>query len=171
MALAFVLLAGSGLLVNSFLRVNRVDPGFAAEGVLTMRLTLPREEYEGAAVPAFFQELTERVTAVPGVTEAAAGTQFPPIGFSFQRFWIDGMSPDPDATLPVALTTIVTPGYFETLDVPLRGGRTLDDRDVQGAPRAVVVNEAAARRYFGDRNPVGARLKVGGSDSSALTQR
>ena len=160
-ALAFVLLAGSGLLVNSFLRVQQVDPGFAVEDVLTMRLTLPREEYEGAAVPAFFQELTERLRGLPGVRGAAAGTQFPPVSFSFREFELDGGTPDPEAALPVALTTVVTPSYFQTLGIPLRRGRPLDATDVASAPLAAVVNEAAARRYFGGDEALGHRFRLG----------
>jgi putative ABC transport system permease protein len=163
-ALAFVLLAGGGLLVNSFLRMSLVDPGFAHENVLTMRLTLPREEYEGDAVPAFFQDLLERLEAVPGVGDAGAGTQFPPIAFSYRELWFDGTDADPEATLPTALATVVAPGYFESLGIPLRSGRVFDDRDGAGSPMAVVVNEAIVQRYFGGRNPVGRRLKVGGPD-------
>lgn len=166
-ALAFVLLAGSGLLVNSFVRMSRVDPGFAADDVLTMRLTLPREEYAAAAVPAFFQELSERVEALPGVEAAAAGTQFPPVAFSYRELWMEGRTPDPDGRLPVALSTAVSPGYFEALGIPLRRGRALDARDDAGAPPVVVVNETLARRYFGGVDVVGRRLKVGGPDEEA----
>jgi putative ABC transport system permease protein len=161
-ALAFVLLAGGGLLVNSFLRMSLVDPGFDHENVLTMRLTLPREEYEGDAVPAFFQDLLERLGAVPGVRAAGAGTQFPPIAFSYRELWFEGTDADPEATLPTALATVVAPGYFESLGIPLRSGRIFDDRDGAGSPMAVVVNEAIVQRYFGGENPVGSRLKVGG---------
>jgi putative ABC transport system permease protein len=161
-ALAFVLLAGGGLLVNSFLRMSLVDPGFDHENVLTMRLTLPREEYEGDAVPAFFQDLLERLEAVPGIRAAGAGTQFPPISFSYRELWFEGTDADPEATLPTALATVVAPGYFESLGIPLRSGRIFDDRDRAGSPMTVVVNEAIAQRYFGGDNPVGRRLKVGG---------
>ncbi len=166
-ALAFVLLAGGGLLVNSFVRLSRVDTGFASDNVLTMRLTLPREKYSGEAVPAFFQDLSERVEAVPGVRSAAGATQFPPIGFSFRELWFEGGAPSEDQTLPRALTTVVTAGYFETLGIPLRAGRTFDARDAAGTPLVAIVNEVAARRWFGDGSPVGRRMKVGGPDADA----
>ena len=164
-ALAFVLLAGGGLLANSFARMARVDPGFQAERVLTMRLTLPREEYEGPAVAAFFQELTERLRAVPGVRRAAAGTQYPPVSFSFRQVFFDGRTADPEATLPNVLATVVTPGYFETLGIPLVGGRTFGRRDAAGTPLVAVVNQVAADRHFPGENPVGRRLKLGAADA------
>ena len=164
-ALAFVLLAGGGLLLNSFIRVNRVEPGFEPTGVLTMRLTLPYEEYGGAAGPAFFQDLTERVEALPGVASAAAGSQFPSVAFSFREVFFEGSAPDLEATLPTTLTTVVTPGYFETLRIPVRRGRTFTDRDAAGAPFVAVLNEEAAGRYFPGQDPLGRRLKLGGADA------
>ncbi len=163
--MAFVLLAGGAYLVNSFVRMSRVDPGFDARNVLTMRLTLPREEYTGESVPAFFRELTERLEAVPGIRAAAAGTQFPPIAFSFRELWFDGRDASPDETLPVALATVVTPGYFETLGMHLLSGRTFQPSDQAGTPRVAVLNEAAARRYLPGDDPVGRRLKIGGPDA------
>lgn len=164
-ALAFVLLAGGGLLVNSFVRLNRVNPGFAHENVLTMRLTLPREEYQGDAVPAFFRELVERMEALPGVRSAAAGTQFPPIAFAQSELWFEGGTVSDDATLPRALTTVVTRGYFQALGIPLRSGRVFGTGDRAETPRVVVINESAARRYYPGVDPVGKRLKLGGPDS------
>ena len=163
--LAFVLLAGGGLLLNSFVRVSRVDPGFEPERVLTMRLTLPRERYEDAEVPAFFRELTDRLESLPGVADAAAGTQFPPVAFSFQEVFFESAESDAEATLPTTLATVVTPGYFETLGIPLRRGRVFDDQDAAGAPPVAVINEEAARRYFGADDPIGRRLKLGGADA------
>jgi putative ABC transport system permease protein len=164
-ALAFVLLAGGGLLVNSFIRLNNVDPGFDHENLLSMRLTLPREEYRGEAVPAFFRELTERMQGVPGIRSAAAGTQFPPISFASSELWFEGGAPTEDAALPRALTTVVTRGYFETLGIPTRAGRTFDGRDQAETPRVAVINEAAARRYYPGVDPVGKRLKLGGPNA------
>lgn len=166
-ALAFVLLAGGGLLLNSFVRVNSVDPGFDADNILTMRLTLPREEYEGDAVPAFFRDLTGRVEALPGVRESGAGSQYPGVAFSFNEVFFDGTEADAEATLPTLLTTVVTAGYFEALGVPLRRGRTFDESDAAETPHVAVLNEAAAQQYFGAESPLGRRLKLGGADADA----
>lgn len=160
-ALAFVLLAGGGLLINSFVRVHRVETGFDPENVLTMRLTLPREEYRGDAVPAFFRELTDRLEALPGVRESGAGTQYPGVAFSFRQVFIEGAGTDGESTLPTALATVVTDGYFEALGIPLLRGRTFTERDVAGGPNVAVLNEEAARRYFGAADPIGRRLKLG----------
>jgi len=160
-ALAFVLLAGGGLLVNSFLRVGQVDPGFAMDNVLTMRLTLSRDRYPGDAGPAFFRQLTERLEQLPGIEQAGAGTQFPPVAFAFRQIFFDGPEADAEATLPTTLTTIVTPGYFETLGVPLLRGRDFDDRDAAGAPLAAVINQEVADRFFPGQDPIGRRLKLG----------
>lgn len=162
-ALAFVLLAGGGLLLNSFIRVNRVDTGFEASDVLTMRLTLPREEYGDDAVPAFFRDLTERLQALPGIREAAAGTQYPGVAFSFRQVFFEGADADAETTLPTTLATVVTEGYFEALGIPLLRGRTFGEEDRAGTPNVAVVNEEAARRYFGQEDPVGRRLKLGDS--------
>jgi putative ABC transport system permease protein len=164
-ALAFVLLAGGGLLVNSFVRVNRVDPGFRPEGVLTMRLTLPPQEYAGDAVPAFFRDLTERLEALPGVLNAGAGTQYPGVAFSFRQVFFEGPAADAEATLPTTLATVVTRGYFEALDIPLVRGRTFNDLDGAGSPNVVILNEAAANRYFGGEDPIGRRMKLGAADA------
>lgn len=165
-ALAFVLLAGGGLLMNSFVRVNAVETGFEPGNVLTMRLTLPGEEYRGQAVPAFFRELTERVEAIPGVGQAAAGSQYPGVAFSFREILFDGVG-DPGSTLPTTLATVVTPGYFEALGIPLLRGRTFTEDDVAGTPAVAVVNEEAALRYLGTTDAVGRRLKLGDAGPEA----
>jgi putative ABC transport system permease protein len=163
-ALAFVLLTGGGLLVHSLVRVTRVDPGFEVERLLTMRLTLPPQKYQDAEVPAFFRSLAERLERVPGVEQASAGTQFPSVAFSFRQIYFDGAEADAEATLPTTLATVVRPGYFEALGVPLLRGRTFHDGDVADAPWVAVISEETAERYFPGVDPLGRRLKVGSSD-------
>jgi len=163
-ALALVLLAGGGLLVRSFLKLQAVEPGFAAEDVLTMRLTLAQERYDSTRIGPFFEELVRRVEALPGVASASTATQFPPRSFSQREIVVEGLESAVEGTLPVAFATIASPDYFETLGIPLRRGRTFDERDREGAPLVVVIDETVARRYFADRNPVGKRLRVGASE-------
>lgn len=164
-ALAFILLAGGGLFLNSFIRVNSVDPGFQPENVLTMRLTVPRERYGAAAIPVFFRTLTERLEGLPGVRDVGAGTQFPAVAFSFRQVYFDGPEADAEATLPTTLATVVTRGYFEALGIPLVRGRTFDDSDAAGTPNVAVVNEEVADRYFDGRDPIGQRLKLGSAEA------
>ena len=163
-ALALVLLAGGGLLLNSMLRLNRTDTGFQPEGVMTMRLTLPWEDYDGPAIGAFFQSLEEEVLAIPGVEAVGRGAQYPPIAFSFERVATEGAEVTDEGQLPVAMTTLASPGYFDALGIPLRQGRVFDDRDGEGAPFVAVINEAAAGLLFEDRQAVGERFRAGADE-------
>jgi putative ABC transport system permease protein len=161
-AVALALLVASGLLVNSFLRMQRVDPGFDMENALTLRLTLPWEDYDTESIMLFFQELRENVEGLPGVRTAAVTTQYPPIVFSNSQFMVDGETDPGEETLPTAYLTLTSPGYFEAMGIPLVVGRTLNEQDRMGAPDVAVVNQAAARRFFGGENPVGKRFRIGG---------
>jgi predicted permease len=159
LTLAVVLLVGASLLVASYARIQRIDPGFRVDHLLTMRLTLAWERFgEPGAVQVFFREFVERLEALPEVERAAATSQFPPqLSFSIQ-FRVDGV-PQDTTTLPTAPITTVTPGYLDVLGVPLRHGRWLGAGDRAGAPMAVVVNEAFVDRYLGGQ-PNG-RLLIG----------
>jgi putative ABC transport system permease protein len=164
-ALALVLLAGGGLLVNSFLRMNAVDPGFTPDGMLTMRLTLARERYPQDRVEPFFRELVDRASALAGVSSAAVASQIPPNLFSRQEFSIQGAPLAAEGQLPSAFATLVSPGYFAALGMHLLRGRTLLDRDAPDAPFVVVVNDVVANRYFPGQDAIGQRLKVGPPDA------
>ena len=160
-ALALILLAGGGLLINSMLRLSRVDPGFDPEDVITMRLTLPWEQYDGPAIGSFFQTLEEQLEAIPGVEAVGRGSQFPPIAFAYQRIQVEGAETVEEGQLPVAMTTLASPGYFDALGIPLVAGRVFDDGDTEQSPIVAVVNESAARTLFGDREALGARFQPG----------
>lgn len=162
-ALALMLLAGGGLLVNSFIRMNAVDPGFQPERMLTMRLTLARERYPQDRIEPFFRELVQRTSTLPGVASSAVASQIPPNLFSRRRFSIEGAEPVDDDQLPVAYATLVSPGYFAALGLPLIRGRVLSERDDADAPFVVVVNQAFADRYFPGEEPIGRRVRTGGS--------
>ena len=166
-ALALVLLTGGGLLLNSFLRLQQVDPGFDTHNVLTMRLTLPRDRYEGAAIGAFFESLAERVEAVPGVTNVGYGTQFAPGGGTLGRFTIAGREAADEGALPTAIFTLASDGYFSTLGIPLRSGRVPGAADTESSPPVVAINETLARRYFPGEDPIGKRITVGGTSREA----
>lgn len=163
--LAFILLVGGGLLVHSFVRLQSVEPGFDKTNLLTMRLTLPRQKYRGEQITGFFHALIERVEAIPGVARAAAVSQFPPNAFFRRQFWIEGTEVASASQLPTAFLTLATEGTLEAMKLPLRQGRFLEETDRPGTPLAAVVNEAAARRYFPDQDPIGKRFKTGPPDS------
>ncbi|MGD8601168.1 MAG: ADOP family duplicated permease [Gemmatimonadota bacterium] len=162
-ALALVLLAGGGLLLNSVLHLNRVDPGFAADEVLTMRLTLPREEYDGPAMGVFFRDLEERVASIPGVEAAGVGSQFPPVAFSYGVAAAPGLEVRDEGELPTVMTTLASPDYFDALGIPLLRGRAFNDLDAEGSPLVGVLNEAAVDLLFPDgADPVGQHVVVQG---------
>lgn len=168
-ALALVLLVGSGLLVRSFLRLQAVDPGFHTESMLTMRLTLARERYEQEEIEPFFQELRRRVEAIPGVTSVASASQFPPQVFSARRIWVEGREFGQAETLPRAYWTIASPGYFGTMAIPLVRGRVLTDADRRGAPFVAVINDEVADRFFPGEDPIGQRFKFDGPEADSPT--
>ena len=162
-ALAVVLLLGAGLLLRSFARIQDVDPGFDARGVLTMRLTLPREKYQGERINVFFDALIERLTAIQGVRAASAASQFPPQSFFSTQFELE-RGQVAGESMPTAVITVATPSHFETLRVPIRSGRTFSDTDRLDTPPVAIVNHAFANRYLQGMNPIGERLRLGSPD-------
>jgi predicted permease len=159
-ALALVLLTGGGLFIHSLLRLGSVDPGFDPDDVLTMRLTLPWEQYSGPQIGAFFQELEERVAGLPGVESVGVGSQFPPISFSRIRLSTESTEGLDEGQLPVALATLVSPTYFEALGIPVVEGRVFTAQDVEGSEPVTVINAEAARQFFPGRSAVGRRLET-----------
>ena len=165
-ALSVVLLLGAGLLLRTFINIRGVDAGFDARGVLTMRLTLPRERYPDEAAGAFFDRLVERLSAVPGVMSVAAASQFPPMGVFDIPFSLESR-PTPPGTIQNALITVATPAFFETLRVPMRAGRVFSAADRLDAPPVMIVNESFAARYLPGLEPIGQRLRIGDDNASA----
>ena len=167
-ALALLLLFGGGLLINSMIRLNRADPGFDQSNVLTMRLTLPWEEYSGDEIGAFFETLSERVRSIPGVRAATVGSQYPPITFSRTRIALEGQEAIEEGSLPVTYVTQVGDGYFEALGIPVLAGRVPGPQDRKDTPLVGVVNEVFRDRYFPDQNPVGSTIRVGGESPEVV---
>jgi putative ABC transport system permease protein len=162
-ALAFVLLAGASLLLRSFERLQHVDPGFAADRVLTARVTLPRLAYpEEERWLAFGRDLLARTNSEPGVHSAALVSDAP-LGDSppYWSFEIQGAEARAAGSVQDAAVFTASDGYFETLRIPLVRGRHFDATDRVGAPDVVVINQAAAQRFWKGRDPVGARITFG----------
>jgi predicted permease len=160
LAVSVVLLLGAGLLMRSFLNIQRIDRGFESSSVLTLRLTLPRDRYPGEAAGAFFDRLTERIGGLPGVRAVSAASQFPPSSAFDTQFSLE-RSQSPGRTLPTALITVASPSYFETLQVPVRSGRPFNLSDRLDTPRVAIVNEAFAARFLAGREPLGQRVAIG----------
>jgi len=166
-ALAVVLLAGAGLLINSFLQLQRVDPGFDTANAIRMRVTLPHQLYGGEAIPTFFATLQERVSQIPGVSHVAVTSQVPPNVFFRQRFIVAGGEAVSEGALPSAYVTIASHNYFEAMGIPLVAGRAFNERDRSGSPMVAVLNELAAQRLFPEGDALGQRVRAGGPDSDA----
>jgi putative ABC transport system permease protein len=163
LALAVILLTGAGLLLKSFARLERVDPGFDSRGVLTFQLSLPDVRYpkpEQAGI--FYDQLLTSVRALPGVERASAisGLPLDDYGFSISMTTLDGRPVESHAA-PSPQIRLVTPGLFRTLGMRLAAGRDFTSSDRTGAPLVVVVNEAAARAIWPGVDPLGHTLEVG----------
>jgi putative ABC transport system permease protein len=161
-ALSLLLLIGAGLLLRSFARLLRVDPGFDAHNVLTMNVSLPTVKYAKAEQQvAFFDEVLRRVSALPGVRNAAISAALP---LSWKR--ITPMLPEGQPDMPLGQRPFldieaVSPQWFDTMRVPLRNGRWFNAADNAQAPKALVVNETFARRFWPNQNPLGKHIIVG----------
>jgi putative ABC transport system permease protein len=165
MAFAVLLLTGAGLLLKSFVALQRVDPGFEPQGVLTFDMALPSARYaKPQQARAFFAELEERIAALPGVESVAGVTGLPLSGFNYtisvER--VDGAPAyDHPGNARSTQLRVITPGYFHTMGIPLLAGRALNAVDRDGAPLAVVVNESAARLLWPGDDPLGHRFELG----------
>lgn len=166
-ALSLVLLVGGGLLINTLIQVSRVDPGFAADRLLTMRLTVPAERYPGDAMQLFFQDLVREVESLPGVEAAAATLQYPGVAFSRFNFWPEGRPPADNEVVPRALATLTTRGYFDAVGIPIVAGRGFTVADGAGAAPVAILNETAVRLLFPNQDPLGRRVQLGGPDTEA----
>ncbi|HZI08833.1 MAG TPA: ABC transporter permease [Myxococcus sp.] len=163
-ALAVVLLVGAGLLIRGFAALSNTAPGFSARDVHVVRLSLPEARYAApAALEQFSRQLMERVRALPGVQAASVSASVPMGIGSSMEFAIEGRYEGREDGPGVGGGQFrpVSPGYFETLGIGLVKGRLLADTDVAGAEPVVVINEAAARKYWPGEDPIGQRLRVG----------
>jgi len=160
-ALAFVLMVGSGLLVKSFWNLKNVDPGFDAENVLTMRLSLPDTPYDDQEKSvAFYRQLVDRVNELPGVERAAVVSKLPlrPQGENHSGVLIQDRPVEPGAMPHVALSIVVGPEYFETMGIRLLEGRLIDRSDLTASTGAVVVNRAFADHYWPGESAIGKQV-------------
>ena len=163
LALAVMLLAGAGLLMRSFTKLQAVDPGFKPEQALTFDLTLPDARYadDGPRI-AFFDQLLPRLRNLPGVRAASAVLGLPLSGLDLIiSFEVAGRPPVPPALQPAMQVRVATPEYFATVGIPLKRGRAFTENDKEGTPRVVLITESAARQYFPGEDPIGKTIKLG----------
>lgn len=170
-ALALVLLAGAGLLIKSFARLQDVDPGFSTKNVLTAQVSLPASRYPNAvARGVFWARLVDGVRAIPGVGAVGLTSNVPFAGnVSSGSYSIVGYTPGPAEARPHGRQEVVGGDYFRAMQIPLIAGRVFDDRDTPEAPPVVIVDEYLVKRYFAGRDALGQQVRRGGPDSPPFT--
>lgn len=162
-AISLVLLIGAGLLINSFLRLRNVDPGFRADNLLTMKIVLPEPKYEEMERrSAFYTDLISRIQSLAGVRSAAVTSNLPLYrqGNSIS-IGIEGRPAPPPGQELIVVTRMISPGYFDTMSIPLLRGRQLTEQDTATTPNVVVISETMARRFWPGEEAVGKRIAIG----------
>jgi putative ABC transport system permease protein len=161
-ALSLVLLVAAGLVIKSFAQLRNVDPGFGVDRSMVVRLSLPAAKYStGEAVKKVFDKVATKLGVIPGIESVAATSALPMSGVTARtEFLISGHSPAKPSDVPAAHHQWVSKDYFEALRIPLRRGRNFLDQDNERSAGVVIVDEALARRFFGEQNPIGAHIFV-----------
>lgn len=169
-ALSLVLLIGAGLMIKSFIRLLRVNPGFHPENVITMKINLPASTYgDNQKQASFYQQVLHRLENLPGVVAASVVNNLPMGGGSTNGdFDVEGNPPWPNGQGPITEDHVVGPNYFRVMRIPLMRGRYFTERDVVGAPSVVVINEAFAQRVWPNENPLGKRVRIGWPNNNWL---
>ena len=162
-ALSLVLLAGAGLFIKSFVRLLEVNPGFDPQNVVTAEVALPRAKYrEPAQHLAIFQEVTQELSAVPGIVSVGGIDLLPLSGNNRESsFVIVGDPPPIRGESPYGSHIYITSDYFRAMGIPLKRGRFFSDRDSANMPWVVIINEELARAYFAGRDPLGRKIDLG----------
>ncbi len=164
MALAVILLTGAGLLIRSFIALTQVNPGFKPDGAITLRLTFQGADYQGGEqVRNRVEQLLTRVRELPQVTAVAAGSILPLGGLgALNDFAVEGAPPPPPEVNQEIAVASATPDYFKAIGTPLIRGRLFNDLDQPKSPPVVLLNEAAAKKWFPNQDPIGRRVLSGG---------
>ncbi len=168
LALSLMLLTAAGLVVASFQRVVGADLGFQPAHVLSLQIFFPPDRYPFQSpekTRVFVAEVVSRMSALPGVTAAAATNYLPLSGFwGTIDFLLRGQAPPKEVQSPSADIRVITPAYLRTMGIPLLRGRAFTEADRAGAAQVLMINRTLASRYFKDRDPVGEELNLGTGD-------
>lgn len=169
-SLSLLLLAGAGLLIQSFLNLSATNPGFEPSRLLVLDQVVPRGKYsEPQTQRRFYDQLLPRLAALPGVESVAGANPLPLSGNDSASSFRMAREPERGpGTHPDASHVVIFPRYFHTMKVPLRAGRDFDQRDIEGAPRVAIVNEAFVRRNLPTVNPIGEQIlldREGGAEA------
>jgi putative ABC transport system permease protein len=169
-ALALVLLIGAGLLIKSLSLLRSVNPGYEPGQVLTVGLSLPRATYHDDFDRArLAQAVMERVKAIPGAQSVASSYPLPVYGMAWGMSYLPEGAPQPAAgQAPACQTASVSPGFFQTLRIPLLQGRDFNESDRQESEGVIVIDETLARRHWPNESPIGKRLTVTGDRARTI---
>jgi putative ABC transport system permease protein len=164
-ALSLILLAGAGITIRSFVRLEQVDTGFDPTNVLAIRMGVTGKYNTSEKMLSFYDALQGQIQSIPGVRSTGLTSSLPPIENDLtDTFMVEGHPLAAGETAPQASLLRVTPGYFSTLAIPVIRGRAFSESDRPGRPAVTMISETLSRRYFQSENPIGQRLKVGGAD-------
>ena len=167
-SLALVLLIGAGLMLRTLQQLTRVNPGFNAENLLTVRFNLPDRIYNIERRLAFFRECRARLEALPGVRSASFGMSLPIEGSSWNSPFMVADKPVPQpGAFPFASFSPISANYFATMGIPLLAGRAFSETEMNDTPAVAVINESLARQLWPGENSIGKRLRQGAADSQA----
>jgi putative ABC transport system permease protein len=158
-ALSLILLIGSGLLVKSFLRLRETETGFQPENLLTMQLSYAAGKGEGRKVANFFDQVEQRIKALPGVESVALSSGVPMLGSSETSFAVEGRPPAEEGKRPMTVLFITSPDYLRAMGIRLVRGRFFTAQDTQSSPLVAVIDEDFARQQFPNEDPVGKFLE------------
>ncbi len=159
-AVALMLLASAGLMMENLRNITQADPGFEAKNVLTFRLFLPTSKYDASQALQLHRRALQRMVTLPGVENVTAGTVLPLLNNFEVYFDLEGAPPRGENERPIAAYAAVSPDYFRTLGIPLKRGRAFTEADNEKAPPVAIVNEDLAARYFPNQDPIGKRILV-----------
>ena len=159
-ALALVLLIGAGLLIRSFDKLQEVNPGFNPQNLVVMQLSLPASKYrEPQQIDNFYQQILQRISALPGIQSAGVSSSLPLSGSSSSgSFQIEGRTVQPGEMAPWGNRWWAGATYFQTMNIPLIQGRYFDDRDAASGPPVAIIDESMKRKFWPDEDPVGKRI-------------
>ena len=161
-ALTQMLLIGAGLMIKSFYTLLQVNPGFNAESVLTMQVTLPPVKYaDDSQIMVFYEQALKRIEALPGVQAAGAATSLPLTANSLaRRFTIDGRSPASPNERLLASYAAISPEYFRAMGIPLISGRSFTDQDRGKSQQVIIINDTMRRRFWPDEEAIGKHISI-----------
>jgi putative ABC transport system permease protein len=169
-ALAMVLVVGAGLMTESLWRLSRVDLGFNPSGVLSFRIQPSSGQIKSSdQIEQYFEQMTQRIAALPGVSKVGAAQHLPLSGFNWRTDIAIEKNPLPaKAEHPRATWRSVTGDYFGAMSIPLLQGRVFTTADVPNAPKTIVINEAMAKHFWPGRDPIGERVILGNAPRTEL---